>query len=144
MSDFQPASDPQIVRQARAPRAGELTAGWRIVTGVTWILVVVALASVWKTSEQLGLSTWWLGPRGQPNSLIVQLAPFVPAVLMVLAAINHVRHLPWFGLAASLLVVVTGVFDLGRVRGLGIVEISIGVAAAIVSVASSVGTYRAG
>jgi hypothetical protein len=142
MSPTEPLAETEIVRPARTPRAGELSAGWRVVTGVTWVLVVVALGSVWKTSDQLGLSTWWLGPRGRPNSLVVQLLPFVPAVLMVLAALNHVKYLPWFGLGASALVIVTGLFDLDRVVGLGIVEIAIGVAAAIVSLVSLTGMYR--
>ena len=145
MSHIDPRADiapAQEVRTARTPRAGELTGGWRLVTGVTWMLVVVGLGCVWKTSDQLGLSTWWLGPRGNPHSIAVQLLPFVPAVLMVLAAINHVRYLPWFGLVASGLVVLTGLFDVIRFTGLGMLEIAIGVAAAVVSLVSLAGMYR--
>src|SRR5690606_36468594 len=124
------APPPVEMRRARTPRAGELSARWRVITGITWILVRIALASVWKTSDQLGLSTWWLGPRGRPNSLLIQVLPFVPAVLMVLLASNHVKRVPWLGLGAALLIVVTGLFDLDRVLGLGILEIAIGGAAA--------------
>ena len=106
------------------------------------MLVVVGLGCVWKTSDQLGLSTWWLGPRGEPHSIVVQLLPFVPAVLMVLATINHVRYLPWFGLAASGLIVLTGLFDVVRFTGLGVLEMAIGVAAAVVSLVSLAGMYR--
>jgi hypothetical protein len=144
MSDTPPIDTAVVVRPARTPRAGELTGGWRVAVGITWVLVVVALASVWKTSDQLGLSTWWLGPRGDPQPMFVRLLPFLPAVLMILAAINHVRHLAWFGLAASALIIVTGVFDLDRVVRLGLLEIAIGVAAAVVSLASLSGTYRVG
>ena len=136
------AAPVQEVRLARTPRAGELTSGWRVVIALTWMMVVVGLACVWKTSDQLGLSTWWLGPRGDPNSIIIQLLPFIPPVLMVLLSINHVRYLPWFGLAASGLVVLVGVFDVVRFRGLGLLEIAIGVAAAVVSLVSLVGMYR--
>ena len=145
MSQIEPTAEvapEQEVRTARTPRAGELTGGWRLVTGVTWMLVVVGLGCVWKTSDQLGLSTWWLGPRGDPHSIVIQLLPFVPAVLMVLAAINHVRYLPWFGLVASGLVVLTGLFDIVRFTGLGVLEIAIGVAAAVVSLVSLAGMYR--
>ena len=145
MSQIEPTAEvapEQEMRPARTPRAGELTGGWRLVTGVTWMLVVVGLGCVWKTSDQLGLSTWWLGPRGDPHSIVVQLLPFAPAVLMVLAAINHVRYLPWFGLAASGLVVLTGLFDVVRFTGLGVLEIAIGVAAAVVSLVSLAGMYR--
>ena len=145
MSEIESATEVATaheVRLARTPRAGELTSGWRVVTAVTWMMVVVGLGCVWKTSDQLGLSTWWLGPRGEPHSIVIQLLPFVPAVLMVLAAINHVRYLPWFGLAASGLVVLTGLFDVVRFTGLGVLEISIGVAAAVVSLVSLAGMYR--
>ena len=133
MSDTPPIETAVVVRPARTPRAGELTGGWRVAVGITWVLVVVALASVWKTSDQLGLSTWWLGPRGDPQPVFVRLLPFLPAVLMILGAINQVRHLAWFGLVASGLIVVTGVFDLDRVVRLGLLEIAIGVAAGAVS-----------
>ena len=145
MSQLEPVADvapAEEVRRARTPRAGELTAGWRLVTGVTWMLVVVGLGCVWKTSDQLGLSTWWLGPRGEPHSIVIQMLPFVPAVLMVLAAINHVRYLPWFGLLASILIVLMGVFDIVRFTGLGALEVAIGVAAAVVSLVSLAGMYR--
>jgi hypothetical protein len=126
----------------RDPRAGELTPRWRMVTALTWIAVAAALGAVWRTSDQLGLSTWWIGPRGEPNARIVQVLPFVPAVLMTLAAVNHVRHVTWFGLLAAATTVALGVGDLGRIARLGVVEIAIGVAAAAVSLASLTGTYR--
>ena len=146
MSETEAATDvapTPAVRLARTPRAGELTSGWRVVTALTWMMVVVGLACVWKTSDQLGLSTWWLGPRGEPHSIVIQLLPFIPAVLMTLAAVNHVRYLPWFGLVASGLVVLTGLFDVVRFTGLGALEIAIGVAAAVVSLVSLAGMYRA-
>jgi hypothetical protein len=145
MSQIEPATEvapAQDVRLARTPRAGELTASWRLVTGLTWMLVVVGLGCVWKTSDQLGLSTWWLGPRGEPRSIVIQMLPFLPAVLMLLGAINHVRYLPWFGLLASTLIVVTGLFDIVRFTGLGALEVAIGAAAAVVSLVSLAGMYR--
>ena len=39
-------------------------------------------------------------------------------------------------------IVVTGLIDLARVVGLGVVEVTIGVAAAMVSLASLTGVYR--
>ena len=80
--------------------------------------------------------------RGEPNPIIVQLLPFVPAVLMALAAVNHVRYLPWFGLVASALIILIGLFDVVRFRGLGVLEIAIGGAAAVVSLVSLAGMYR--
>lgn len=130
-------------RPVRAPRSGELSPGWRIITAVTWIAVVTAMAAVWNTSAQLGLSTWWLGPRGQPRPVAVQLSPFLAPFLMLLGTIVQARWLAWFGLLASATVVAFGVVDLDRVSRLGVVEILIGTAAALISIASFSGTYRA-
>jgi hypothetical protein len=135
-------SQPTVALQADPPRPGDLSPGWRIGTALTWIAVILALAAVWNSSVQLGLSTWWLGPRSQPQPLVVQLSPFAAPVLMVLATVNQVRRLPWFGLAASVVVVAIGVGDLWRVTSIAVIEILIGVAAAAISVASFTGTYR--
>jgi hypothetical protein len=124
------------------PQAGELTPAWRLGTAVTWIAVVLAFAAVWNSSVQLGLSTWWLGPRSQPRPLAVRLSPFVAPVLMLLGTINQVRWLAWWGLGASGVLVAYGAGDVGRVTSIGILEILIGVAAGLVSVASFSGTYR--
>lgn len=109
---------------------------------MTWIGVVLALAAVWNTSEQLGLSTWWLGPRGQPQPRLVQLAPFLAPILMLLATINNVKRLGWLGLGTSGIVAAVGIIDLGRVVKLGLLELLIASAAAAVSIASLTGTYR--
>ncbi len=123
-----------------APRPGQLTGGWRIVTGVTWGLVFVAFAAVWKVSRELGLSTWWLGPIGEPQPVFVLLLPFVAPVAMVVATLNNARRLPVAGLVASAVTAAIGLGDLDRVLRLGIVELAIAGAAAAVSIASFAGS----
>ncbi len=137
-----PAIQSTEASPARPPEAGELTTGWRIATGFTWVGVILALAAVWNASEQLGLMTWWLGPRGKPQPRFVQLSPFAVPVLIVLATINNAKWLGWLGLAGSAAVATIGVVDLRYVARLGALEIAVGVAAAAVSVASLTGTYR--
>jgi hypothetical protein len=46
---------------------------------------------------------------------------------MTLAAINNVRRLPWFGIAASAVIAAFGIGDLGRVTRIGS-PIEIGIA----------------
>jgi hypothetical protein len=125
-----------------APRAGELTPGWRITMAVTWIAVALALAAVWNTSVQLGRSTWWLGPRGEPMPRIVRFVPFVAPVAMVFAAIENVRWIAVAGVIASVVVAAVGIGDLGRVPSIAVVELAIAGAGAAVSVAALTGTYR--
>jgi hypothetical protein len=105
-------------------------------------MVLVAWSGVWKASRELGVATWWLGPDGDPQPLPILLAPFVPPLVMILLALNNVRRLPWYGLAGAAVLAVFGIVDLGYVRRLGVVELAIAGAAAVVSVAGFGHTYR--
>jgi len=125
------------------PASGGLTAGWRLVTAVLWVCAVLAWAAVWNASVQLGLSTWWLGARGQPAPVPLRLIPFVIPVLAVLGAINGLRRLPWLGLAGAAVFAGYGVGDLGRVPRLATVELLVAAAVALVVLASFTGQYRA-
>ena len=78
-------SDAGRAAGRRRPRAGQLTPGWRLVTGATWVMVFVAFTGVWKASRELGLATWWLGPIGEPRPVFVMLLPFLAPVAMVVA-----------------------------------------------------------
>jgi hypothetical protein len=139
--DTEPRSAPVVLLDP-PPRAGELTPPWRIGTTLTWISVVLAFAAVWNVSVQLGLSTWWLGPRGTPRPRVVQLLPFVAPMLMVLGTINNVRWLGWYGLGASGVLAAIGFGDLGRVATIAATELAVAAAAAAISLASLTGTYR--
>ena len=105
--------------------------------------MIVAYAAVWKTSYELGLTTWWLGPFGDPQPAFVTMLPFVPPLAMVLLALNNSRWLPWAGLAAAVVLAVIAVFDLSRVPRLAIVELAIAAAGALLAVAGFAGRYRA-
>ncbi len=126
----------------RGPRPGQLTPFWRVATIATWVLVFVAWSGVWKASRELGVATWWLGPDGEPQPIFVTLLPFVAPLAMVLLALNNVRRLPWFGLAAAAVSAVIAIVDLSYVRRLGIVEIVIAGAGAAVAIAGFGGAYR--
>jgi hypothetical protein len=136
-----PAPAPEPV--AAAPVAGQLTNGWRLVTALGWAFVIVAYGAVWKTSYELGLSTWWLGPFGDPAPAFVTMLPFVAPLVMVLLALNNSRWLPWAGLGAALALAVIAVFDLSLVPRLAIVELAIAAAGALLAVAGFAGRYRA-
>ena len=126
----------------RPPQPGQLTPGWRLTVLVAWVLALLAWCAAWKTSRELGLSTWWLGPSAEPRPFPVLLLPFVPIVAMIAATLNNVRRLAWYGLLASAVGAAIAVGDLGRVVRLGLVELAIAAATAAVSVASLSGTYR--
>jgi hypothetical protein len=123
-------------------RAGQLTLGWRMVMAITWVGVIAAFAAVWNTSVQLGLSTWWLGPRGDPQPQVVRLLPFVAPLAICIAVFNNLRRLPYLGLGAAVVVALFGVGDLGRVAELAALELLIAGIAAAVSAAALTGMYR--
>ncbi len=108
----------------------------------TWVGVFVAYAAVWKASEELGLATWWLGPRANPQPMIVRLVPFIVAVAVGIMAIYNVRRLPILGLVGAALLGAIAVPDLSRSTGLATVEFAIAGAVVLVSTASFTGTYR--
>lgn len=130
------------------PVAGELTTAWRIVTALVWAGVFVAFIAVWKTSVELGMSTWWLGPLGDPMPAAVRMLPYVPPTLMVVVTLSSNRFVPYAGLIASAVLTVVGIVDLTNTTGsavprIGLVELAIALAGWLVSIAGFAGRYRA-
>ena len=110
-------------------RAGQLTLGWRAATAIVWGFVVVGFVAVWKTSRELGRSTWWLGPWGEPQPAYVTMLPFVAPIAMIVMAVNSTRRLPLIGLVAAAITALIATFDLSWVPRLAGVELAIAAAA---------------
>jgi hypothetical protein len=109
----------------------------------TWAGAFLAYMAVWKTSEEIGIGTWWLGPRSDPQPVLVRLIPFfVTAVFGILASYN-VPRVPWISLGGSVVLALIAVPDLSRSVGLATIEFAIAGAVAVVSLASLTGTSRA-
>ncbi len=71
------------------------------------------------------------------------LLPFVAPAVVITAAGNRVRYVPWIGMLGAAATAAVGVGDLGRVLGIGVVELIAAAAALLVSIASFSGMYRA-
>jgi hypothetical protein len=124
------------------PRVGTLTTAWRAMVVASWVGAFTAYLAVWKVSEELGIATWWLGPRSDPQPIAIRLVPFaVTAVFGILASYN-VRRMPVTGLIGSVFLAAIAVPDLSRSTGLAVIEFTIAGAVALVSAASFTGTYR--
>ena len=121
---------------------GQLTLGWRIATATVWGLAFVGYIAVWKTSRELGLNTWWLGPLGDPAGWYISMLPFLAPMAMMLLAANNAKGIPWFGLGAAAWCAVVGLLDTGKVFRLGLVELAIASAAALASIGSMSGRLR--
>ena len=133
---------PFASRSPRPPRAGELTATWRIALIVTWILVFLAYMGVWKASEEVGIGTWWLGPRSSPQPLLVRLVPFFVTAFFGILASYNLRRLPWIGVIGALSLAAIAIPDLSRQAGLALVEFVLAGAVLVVSLAALTGTHR--
>lgn len=134
---------PFASRTPQPPRPGELTATWRIALIVTWILVFLAYMGVWKASEEIGIGTWWLGPRSDPQPLLVRLTPFLVTAFFGILASYNLRRLPWLGVAGAACLAAIAVPDLSRQSGLALVEFVLAGAVLTVSLAALTGTFRA-
>jgi len=115
---------------------------WTIAIVVTWAMVFMSYMAVWKASEELGIGTWWLGPRSNPQPTVVNLLPFVIVAIVGIAAGISFRHLPWISVAGSVALLLVAIPDLSRSTGLAVVEFAIAGSAMIVSVASFTGRHR--
>jgi hypothetical protein len=142
VDDAQPDPVPAVVLRQDEPKPGQLSLPWRIITFALWTGVILGFASVWNASVQLGLSTWWLGPRGAPQPRLVQLSPFFVPILMLLATINHVKRLGVIGMFAAVAIAAFAVPDLGEFSSIAGLELALAVVAGLVSAASQSGTYR--
>ena len=134
---------PEPLRVAwNRPRPGELTTPWRLIVVTTWVGVFVAYMAVWKASDELGIATWWLGPRSGPQPILVRLIPFVVAATFGVLASYNVRRMPMIGLVGSVILAGIAVPDLSRSTGLALVEFAIAGSALLVSAVSFTGMYR--
>lgn len=132
---------PPPIDATAAP--GELTPAWRVAVILTWVGAFLAYLAVWKASEEIGIATWWLGPRSSPRPLPIRLIPFAVIAVFGILASFHLRRLPWISLAGSGVLALIAIPDLSRSGGLAAIEFAIAGAVALVSLGSFTGMYRA-
>jgi hypothetical protein len=107
-----------------------------------WVGAMFAYAAVWQASVQLGIATWWVGPRSQPTPAVVRMIPFLLALAVVLPIAYNRRHLHRVGLVGAMFAVVIALPDLNRSVGLAVVELAIAASLALVSAMSATGVAR--
>lgn len=125
------------------PRVGELTIAWRVALIVAWVGAFVAYMAVWKSSEEIGIATWWLGPRSSPQPLLVRLIPFIVSATFGALASFKMRNISLISVAGAVALGAIAIPDFSRSVGLAVIELVIGVAVALVSLASLTGRYQA-
>jgi hypothetical protein len=132
-------------RQARPGppiRPGDLTIPWRVLLGLSWLIAFFAYAAVWQSSVQIGIGTWWLGPRADPAPTAVKLIPFGLSLAMTLLVIYNVPRMVRVSLAGVALAALISVPDFSRTIGLGVAELIIAGLLGLITVSSLSGQYR--
>jgi hypothetical protein len=123
-------------------RPGDLTFAWRFTLMFGWIAAFFAYAAVWQASVQLGIATWWVGPRSQPTPTMIRMIPFIMTIVAGLLTVYNVRRVSFLSLGTAFGSLLIAVPDLSRSVGLAAVEIMISIALIVVSAASLTGRYR--
>ena len=111
--------------------------------GASWTLAFFAYAAVWQASVQIGIGTWWLGPRAQPTEVYIRIIPFVLPLGVALLLVYDVPRPALVSAVAALASALIAVPDLGRTTSLGLLELAIAGLLLLVSAAATTGRYRA-
>lgn len=127
---------------SRSPRPGQLVPVWRVLLTLAWVGAFCGFAAVWKASEEIGIATWWLGPRSDPRPLLIVLVPFAITIVAGVAAASNGPRALWVSLGASAACALVALFDLSRSARLALVELAIALATALVALAALTGRYR--
>jgi len=124
-------------------RAGQLTVTWRILLALGWSAAFFAYAAVWQASVQLGIGTWWIGPRAQPTPTLVRLVPFIACLGVVLLVVYGRRWLPIVGVVVGLGLTMWSLPDFSRSTSLALTELIISSSLVMISAVSWTGLVRA-
>ncbi len=123
-------------------RVGDLTATWRILLGLAWTAGFFAYAAVWQASVQLGIGTWWIGPRADPTPTLLRLVPFLVCLAMILCVVYGLRRLPTIGVTLGLGLAAFAIPDLTRSTSLAVTELVVAALLVIVSASARTGLVR--
>ena len=123
-------------------RPGQVTVAWQIMLAVCWGAAFFAFLAVWKTSEEIGIGTWWLGPRAQPQPMLVRVLPFAITLSLGFLAISNMRRVALVSIAGSLTIAGIAVFDMTRSGGLAAIEFAIAGSMLLVSCGALVASAR--
>lgn len=108
-----------------------------------WVAIITALGTVAGASEVVGRQVWWLGDDGRRVPIFVLVLPFIAPLATIVAAANNRRWVCYAACAAALTTLLTAWGDRHRSPGAAVVELGLGIAGALVAVASFAGRYRA-
>lgn len=122
---------------------GALTYGWRWALGLAWFGVIAGFSVVSRSSRELGLPTWWLGPTSDPQPYPIIALPFLVPAAVVALTFTRFRWTPWAAIGAGGVLLLVAIGDaFGDYPRIGVVEIALAVAGTAVGAVSLTGRVR--
>jgi hypothetical protein len=104
-----------------------------------WVGGILGYSTIWAVSRQIGLPTWWLGPRSAPTPFPVVSLPFLlPAFVLIGLALN-LKKIAVFSLIAALLTLGIAAGDANSQPGLAWAQVAISVGLVSTSLAALIG-----
>jgi len=155
VTDADPIVDPTVRRRgqgeslappegppAQVLEPGDLVGSWRIAIVATWALVVFVYSAVWKTSVEIGIGTWWLGARSDPQPVIVRLIPFAVAIGFGMVSSFRRKRVPIITVLGAFVLALIAVPDYSRSLGLANLEMIIAGAVLLVGLGAFTGVVK--
>ena len=99
-------------------------------------------SAIWKTSVELGIGTWWLGARSDPQPPFVRVIPFAVAIGFGLVSSFHFKRLPAITLLGAVVLALIAVPDFSRSVGLATLELITAGAVLLVGLGSFTGVVK--
>ena len=109
---------------------------------MAWIIAFFAYAAIWQASVQIGIGTWWIGPRAQPTPTVVKVLPSLLAISMAMCAIYNVPRLVRLSAMGVLLATIVAIPDFSRSISLGVAELLVAGMLGVVTLVALTGRYR--
>ncbi len=107
-----------------------------------WVIAFFAYAAVWQASVEIGIGTWWVGPRAQPRHTLVRVLPSLLSISMAMCAVYNARRLVRLSAVGVVFATIVAIPDFSRSTGLGLAELVIACLLGLVTLAALTGRYR--
>jgi hypothetical protein len=116
--------------------------GWRTVSFITWVSVLICVVVVAVSSRTIGRPVWWLGTSVDPEPRLFTIIPASIIAAPIVIAVKSRRLLRTSGLVCSVLLMATALPDLDDSPGVAAAIVLIAVAALLESIALVVGSRK--
>lgn len=113
--------------------------GWRVVLMLGWVGGILGYSTIWAVSRQVGLPTWWLGPRSTPSPVPVMLLPFVLPVIVLIGIAANLQRIARYGVFAALATLGVAAGDASNQPGLAVAQLAISLGLLSASLAALIG-----